>query len=169
MFTLLTLLHTKTLTEMEPDNLIPSKRCTKCKNEFQATLEFWSKEKLGRYGLKSVCKSCVPSMQKFYNSTQKSKETRRIYLDKLKSENKQYKRTDKAKENKRIYEAKCRSENPTKAREKDRRIREQISDCYIAQNYGMKVKDIPSEEMELRRVIIKLKREIKSFDIVKIR
>lgn len=36
----------------------PKRRCTKCGREFPATLEFFHKQKTGKYGLSSRCKDC---------------------------------------------------------------------------------------------------------------
>ena len=36
----------------------PTKRCTKCGEEFPATAEYFSKNKMGKLGLHSICKSC---------------------------------------------------------------------------------------------------------------
>lgn len=36
----------------------PMRRCTRCRTEFPATLEFFSVHKMGRYGLHSQCRPC---------------------------------------------------------------------------------------------------------------
>lgn len=51
------------------DISIPHKRCTKCKQEFPATNEFFHKNSSVRDGLRPDCKSCVREFQR--NSEQK--------------------------------------------------------------------------------------------------
>lgn len=48
------------------DSSIPRRRCTKCKREFPATLEFFSPQKKGKYGLRSSCRSCVSQQRREY-------------------------------------------------------------------------------------------------------
>lgn len=40
------------------NNNIPLKKCTKCGVEYPATTEHWHKQKLGKYGLRAICKLC---------------------------------------------------------------------------------------------------------------
>src|SRR5665647_1725469 len=44
---------------MQPDcTTLPLKTCTKCGREYPATLEYFRRGKAGRYGLRSLCKTC---------------------------------------------------------------------------------------------------------------
>ena len=49
------------------DSIIPPlKRCSKCRNEFPATLEYFYKLKTGKHGLCAQCKSCIDARSKAY-------------------------------------------------------------------------------------------------------
>ena len=41
-----------------PDSTTPSKPCSKCGTEYQATLEHYAPQKRGKYGLHSICRYC---------------------------------------------------------------------------------------------------------------
>lgn len=46
---------------------IPTRTCTKCKQELPATEEYFSKHKGCKYGLNSVCKKCMASAARDYH------------------------------------------------------------------------------------------------------
>lgn len=48
---------------------IPLKRCTHCKQEFPATLEFFHANPTGRYGLRTQCKTCHNARQRELQAT----------------------------------------------------------------------------------------------------
>ena len=50
-----------------------TKICTKCGNEYPATLSFFRKQKRGKYGLNCTCKMCLKVYRKTYASTDKAK------------------------------------------------------------------------------------------------
>jgi hypothetical protein len=56
-----------------------TKVCTKCDKKYDATLEFWHKQKIGKYGLRSICKVCVRNAHKEYRKDPKVKEIRNHY------------------------------------------------------------------------------------------
>lgn len=64
-----------------------TKICTKCNIENPATLEFWHKQKHGKYGLKSTCKKCELKRNKKYRSTPEAKENHRKWMAKWRAEN----------------------------------------------------------------------------------
>lgn len=71
---------------------IPStKRCTKCNQEYPTTLEFWVRQKKGKYGLRSNCKKCGSTEYKAYRSQRETQERRAEYL-------KTYRQTTKGRE-----------------------------------------------------------------------
>jgi 5-methylcytosine-specific restriction endonuclease McrA len=43
---------------MSNQSIPPTKRCTKCGNEYLATTEYFHRSKLGKYGLRSTCRQC---------------------------------------------------------------------------------------------------------------
>ena len=49
------------------------KTCTKCKEEFPATLEFFSKHKTGKFGLRSWCKKCMNKDNKKWHQNNSEK------------------------------------------------------------------------------------------------
>lgn len=55
-----------------------TKICTKCKKEYPTTSEYWNKLKNGKYGLRSICNSCVKEYNKKLRSTPEAKEKNRI-------------------------------------------------------------------------------------------
>ena len=60
-----------------------TKRCTKCQGEFPATLEFFHKQKTGKYGLVSRCKQCI----KVYN--EQNNDRKAEYNRRYRKENKE--------------------------------------------------------------------------------
>lgn len=50
-----------------------TKICTKCRNEYPATLSFFRKQPRGKYGLNCTCKMCLAIYRKAYASTDKAK------------------------------------------------------------------------------------------------
>lgn len=46
-----------------------SKVCTKCNLEFEATTEFWNKQKNGKFGLNSRCKTCLSIERREYRNS----------------------------------------------------------------------------------------------------
>lgn len=52
----------------------PTKICSKCKRELPATIEYFSKNKAGKYGLKSYCKQCSSKQNKAYREAHPDKD-----------------------------------------------------------------------------------------------
>lgn len=77
------------------------KRCTKCKNEYPATLEYFYKDKNGRNGLHSRCKNCHRDAMLEYRKTEAGKQT----VQRAKGK---YNLTPRAKRTKKNYELKRR-------------------------------------------------------------
>lgn len=73
------------------------KTCTKCNKELPATTEFFYKQKMGMFGIKSTCKDCDKNYNKEYRSDPEFKKRHR---DKI---------------------AKWRKDNPEKSKEANRR------------------------------------------------
>lgn len=68
-------------TNTNQKNLHPqglNKTCTKCKNEFPATLEFFYKNKGGKYGLTPRCKTCVNEDNKLSHEKRMQKDPDRV-------------------------------------------------------------------------------------------
>ena len=55
------------------------KRCTKCSKEFSATVEFFPKQKGGKYGLASWCKDCRYTYNKFIRDSNKEKNKNKTF------------------------------------------------------------------------------------------
>ncbi len=66
------------------------KICTFCKNEFPATLEYFFSEKKGKYGLRSLCKSCFAIKAKKLKSLPTYREKAREYCKKHYYENRKW-------------------------------------------------------------------------------
>ncbi len=58
-----------------------TKICTKCGNEYPATLSFFRKQKNGKYGINCTCKTCLKIYRKAYCSTDK---TKKAHAEKMK-------------------------------------------------------------------------------------
>jgi hypothetical protein len=209
-----------------------TKICTKCNNEYDATLQFWHKQKNGKYGLRSVCKICSYAAMKTYRKTPKAKEANRLQSAKWRVEHpdkaleisrnnyrlhgKEYndKRRDKYKtdpeyrckkieydrkykESGRRYKMNCKPETREKSRFRSKKRREnkelkehdynrnakwrvknkeylnslhkknrkQLCPSYVAQSMRISVLDLTPEILETKRIIIQLKRELKSNNI----
>ncbi len=82
-----------------------TKICTKCKKEFLATLGNFYKQKLGKYGLRSICKGCGSEQGRRYNKENKNKSLKRYKKyrmenrDKIKRKRREYYYKNKAKVN----------------------------------------------------------------------
>lgn len=48
---------------------IPLKRCTKCKREFPATIEYFRRQTAGKYGFRSTCRECCKQYDAQYRET----------------------------------------------------------------------------------------------------
>jgi hypothetical protein len=72
------------------DSIPPLKRCSKCKQEFPATTENFSRNKATRDGLQHYCKRCFSESQKAYRQQPQQQERIRRYMSdyKAKPENK---------------------------------------------------------------------------------
>lgn len=208
------------------------KTCTKCKKELPANSINFNKQKNGKYGLRSTCKSCSREIRRVYTSTDEYKKKHREKMSKWRKENpermleisrKNYKinghkynaikreklktdeeyrekvrlrekryresgrrkemnqkpenmekarirsrerRKDKEKiEHDYANNAKWREANRDIIRKKDREKRLNLDDSYLAQSMRVSVKDIPNEVLETRRIIIQIKRELKSKNV----
>ena len=70
-------------------NLSDNRTCTKCGENFPATVDYFYKQKDGKYGLRGDCKSCLLSQQKQYYQLHRDKRIQYI---------KQYQITKKGRE-----------------------------------------------------------------------
>lgn len=84
-----------------PDITTPTRKCTKCHETYPATVEHFNRSKAGKYGLNSVCRSCISIRAAIYRDENR---------DKIREYDKQKKR--------KYYAA-----NPEKFREEKRRQR----------------------------------------------
>lgn len=73
--------------KLKEENPNDFKICVKCNIKFPATLKYWHKQKAGRYGLRSKCKTCSCNYFKKYRSTPERKEKHRIKMAKWRKEN----------------------------------------------------------------------------------
>jgi hypothetical protein len=78
-----------------------TKVCTGCGGEFPATVEFFHRKKNGKFGLRSVCKSCALEYQREYCKTNGDKcnkyqsEYRNDNKDKIKEYQSEYRKKKK--------------------------------------------------------------------------
>lgn len=63
------------------------KICTICSLKLSATTEFWHVQKAGKYGLRSVCKTCTLNKMKEYKSLPENKERHRLNMIKWRKVN----------------------------------------------------------------------------------
>ncbi len=208
------------------------KQCTKCEESLPATIEFYSKQKNGKYGLNSKCKKCISEYNKQLRSTPEAKERHRLYAiewrknnpdrnleisrksyqihgqerskkarekywndseqrNKQKEYDRKYKESGKRlivnskpenRERARKY-SKIRRNTPDKREQDSLRMlqwrkenkeyldmlhknkRVEMKPSYIAQSLRIKTKDLTPEVLETKRLIISLKRELKSKNI----
>jgi hypothetical protein len=66
----------------------PTKRCTKCGQEFPATSEYFTRQKQGKYGFTSTCKPCHRTLERDYREAnpEKKRERTRLYYERHKPE-----------------------------------------------------------------------------------
>jgi hypothetical protein len=106
---------------MEAANVENTKICTGCKKEMLATKEFFHAAKLGKYGLRSMCKQCKNSIGRKYreNNREKEKERKKKYyknnFEKEKERVKKYRKNNSEKCMKDTE--KWRKNNPEKVKE----------------------------------------------------
>ena len=112
-----------------------TKVCTKCGNELPATTEYFYKNKLGKFGLKSTCKQCSKAQKLVWDTHNKDKvkeyQRRKYYKYsekyKIISSNRYYNNKEKILEAQHIYyklnkqecdarQKKWRHDNPTKSK-----------------------------------------------------
>lgn len=86
--------------------MMETKICSKCEREYPATLEYFNKQKGGKYGLRSACNNCV----------RKYRIERRLRPD--------------VKERNRLAAAKWRLENPERKRELQRKCWDKNKDRF---------------------------------------
>lgn len=65
-----------------------TKKCTKCGEEKPATPEFFHRQKLGKFGLRALCKVCVRNYDKKYY--QENREHKKEYDKKYRQENREH-------------------------------------------------------------------------------
>jgi hypothetical protein len=65
------------------NNIVTFKICTKCKNSFPATLEYFTRAKMNKDGLNSYCKECWNNYIKSYNNNRNKKEENTIITQEL--------------------------------------------------------------------------------------
>lgn len=99
----------------------PLKRCTKCKEEKPATAEFFYRQKRGKFGFQSRCKSCSA----LYGQTDEAREKERLrqrerrLIPEVKQREKEYKQTPKYKAWNREYQSRSEvKEAKKKSRQK---------------------------------------------------
>lgn len=206
-----------------------TKVCTKCNKELSATKDNFHSQKKGKYGLRSICKTCSKEYRKIYTSTDEYKKyhrekqakwrkenpeksleiNRRCYKknadrfnaakrEKLKTDpeyrEKVRERERKYVESGRRYEMNCKPETREKARIRSRKRRKdpekkehdykrsanwryenkeylnelyknnrkELCPSYVAQIMKISVKDLKPEILETKRLIIKIRRELKN-------
>jgi len=100
---------------------MPNKVCTKCKQEFPATREFFYATKHGKFGLAAVCKSCCKTYATTYNATHR--EVFRKSKAKYHERNLEYNRRYRAEHKEEIAEKHKRqyAQNPAIFRERYRK------------------------------------------------
>lgn len=108
-----------------------TKVCTKCGEEFPATIEFFYKEKFGKFGLRSNCIKCHSLYNKKYSQTEKGREVYR-------RSNRKYSKTEKGKKvHKKAHEKYCKSNKGKVAR---KIINKKAVDKYRRSKKGMLVR-----------------------------
>jgi len=209
-----------------------TKVCKKCNKELEATLEFWHKQKNGKYGVRSICKICSLKEQKEYRERPENKEAHRINAAKWREKNRgrvleinrrcykknadrfnairrdRYQTDQEYREKRREYDrkysesgrryevnskpemrekarirAKKRRQNPEKKqldynraaiwrdenreylKELDDKRRKKLCPSYVAYSMRVSVKDLTPEVLETKKLIIKLKRELKNNNV----
>ena len=141
---------------------IEEKKCTKCGVVFPLTTEYFYRDSYAKIGFSAHCRSCMAIYIKEYNNKNKEKikEQRKEYYSKNREKLIEYTKeyASKNREKRKEY----RSKNKEKINEYARKLVYNLHDCYIAGGLlKMRVKDVPKEVLELKRIIIKLRRELK--------
>lgn len=208
------------------------KVCRKCKNEYEATLDNFGKQKNCKSGLRATCKKCQYEYGKKYRETKEGREKKRIYAAKWRENNpdkaieisrkfymnnkdrinknrrERYKNDPKFKqscieydrkykESGRRYEVNNKPEQREKARERmrirrlnpikkqhddnrnkkwrldnkeylkkqDKKRREELAPSYVAYCMRKSVKELTPQIIECKKIIIELRRELKTNNI----
>lgn len=152
------------------ENLIDKKQCTQCKKTYPATTDNFYRQKKGKFGLNAQCKKCRSAFHKEYMSTEEGKNKNKNIQSKWRELNpckaKEYgkqnylKNGSKHLENRR-YRYKSDPEYKKVVLSWSSKQMDELSDSYIASSLNISVKLIPSDVLETRRLIIKLKRYLK--------
>ena len=129
------------------------KTCTKCKKELERTLNNFRKRSDSER-LRSTCKKCFDKKQRerhieFYkNNTEK---------ERLRHKNWSINNPEKRK----ITVRKTYLKNIVKRKEYDKKRTKDLTDSKVASMLGIRLNDLPIEIIETKRLLIKLKRELK--------
>ena len=67
-----------------------TKICSKCKRELPATTEFYHRDKIGKFGLRSWCKECSSISNRSKGSSDAKKKWRGLNRERIKEWSKQY-------------------------------------------------------------------------------
>ena len=95
-----------------------SKVCSKCKEEFLATEEYFSKDRKTKDGLQTYCKNCNKEYQKKWRENKPEYHKKWAKKNKEKIKNNSLKFYQKNKEKIKNYQKKHYKENPEKAKNK---------------------------------------------------
>lgn len=132
----------------------PLKICGSCEKELPRTDEFFRRRSDYKSNFRSDCRECYDEKSR--------KRHKKHYKDNVEKEKKRakyfyYRNLDYTNKKQREY----RNNNIEIFKERDKARIDNLSDSYIALLLKKSVKDVPIEIIEQKRLIIKLKRELK--------
>ena len=134
--------------------------CKKCNQEFPETEEYFRlKPAKGKLYMQHSCRECEKVKAKNYarlyrnGNREKVKKYERDRARKIRNENPEYLRR---------HQRNWYKNNKIKAIEWANDHTNDLSDNYVCAKLGMSVNDCPKELIEAKRIVLKIKREIKN-------
>jgi hypothetical protein len=144
-----------------------AKTCSKC-GELKL-LAFFNKQKQGKYGVNSICKKCQAAWASAYRkeNPEKFRENEKRYRKENKEKIRSYKKIyhkENSEKCRDLYK-RWRDKNPDKSAAKSKMCRDKLHDFYvidkIKRGTGLTASEIPQELIELKRIQLKITRELR--------
>ena len=138
---------------------VTTKVCSKCKVEKE--FEFFTKDKSRKNGVRSICKICnkEKSKARYEANPEKARAAVRAYrennLEKVRAAEKAYREANPEKVRAAVKAYK--EANPEKVRACKKAYRDRYTDAYVAKAF-----QCPQELIELKRINLLIKREIRN-------
>lgn len=134
-----------------------TKNCTKCSAIFPATIEYFGKCRTGKLGLNSKCKNCINELARLYRkeNPERTKAAKTKLMNKNRDRYNEVNRT-RYRTDLSFREKRLKSDNHSR----EKKARRELSDCYVAKTMNKSVRGLHPDVIQIKRLVIKLRREL---------